>query len=79
METRTSKVWTHEDSEGEVNEPSSQNEIMARIQQYHQNEQDASMGYWRLVFSGVIENSRNPLEDTVMEAEDGMWRISAYF
>ena len=52
---------------------------MARIQQYHQNEQDASMGYWRLVFSGVIENSRNPLEDTVMEAEDGMWRISAYF
>ena len=36
-------------------------------------------GYWRLVFSGVIENSRNSLEDTVMETEDGMWRISAFF
>jgi len=52
---------------------------MAQIQQYHETEQDASTGYWRLVFSGVIENSRNSLEDTVRETEDGMWWISASF
>ena len=52
---------------------------MAQIQQHHETEQEAYSGYWRLVFAGVIENSRNPLEDTVRKAEDGMWRISAYF
>ena len=51
---------------------------MAQIQQYHATEQEAYTGYWRLVFAGVIENSRNPLADTVRKAEDGMWRISAY-
>ena len=65
-------------SEGEVNLPSSRREIMAQIQQYHATEREAYTGYWRLVFAGVIENSRNPLEDTVRKAEDGMWRISAY-
>tara|TARA_B100000927_G_scaffold275662_1_gene255839 strand:- start:518 stop:676 length:159 start_codon:yes stop_codon:yes gene_type:complete len=52
---------------------------MAQIQQHHENEQEASTGYWRLVFAGVIDNSRNPLEGTVRKAEDGMWWISAYF
>ena len=66
-------------SEGEVHGPSSQNKSMAQIQQHHETEQEAYSGYWRLVFAGVIENSRNPLEDTVRKAEDGMWRISAYF
>ena len=51
---------------------------MAQIRQYHVTEQEAYTGYWRLVFAGVIENSRNPLEDTVRKAEDGIWRISAY-
>ena len=52
---------------------------MAQIKQYHETEQGASTGYWRLVFSGVIENSRNSLEDTVRETEEGLWRIYAYF
>ena len=52
---------------------------MAQIQQYHQTEQGASTGYWRLVFTGVIESSVNPLEDTVRETGGGMWRISASF
>jgi len=52
---------------------------MAEIQQYHETEQDASTGYWRLVFSGIIEYSRNSLEDSVRETVTGKWRISAYF
>ena len=52
---------------------------MAHIQQYHKTEQDATTGYWRLVFSGVIDNSSNTLEDAIRETERGIWRISAYF
>ena len=66
-------------SESEVHEPSSQSNIMAQIRQYHKTEQGASTGYWRLVFSGVIENSRNSMEDTVRRSEDGMWMIYASF
>ena len=51
---------------------------MAKIEQYHETEQDAYTGYWRLVFSGVIEYSRNSFDDVVGE-EGGMWRISASF
>jgi hypothetical protein len=40
---------------------------MAKIEQIHMTEQDASTGYWRLVFSGVIDNTRNPIEDVVCQ------------
>ena len=51
---------------------------MAHIEQYHGTEQDASTGYWRLVFSGIIDNSRNSIEKAVCRTEDG-WKISVSF
>ena len=53
--------------------------FMAYIEQYHKSEQEAFTGYWRLVFSGVIDNSRNSVEDSVVEEEGGFWSISASF
>jgi hypothetical protein len=52
---------------------------MAKIEQIHMTEQDASTGYWRLVFSGVIDNTRNSIEDVVCQNNDGSWEIIAFF
>jgi|GEM_PF-1693760 len=52
---------------------------MARIEQYHNTEQGASTGYWMLVFSGVIDNAKNSMEESVKSTDDGGWKITASF
>jgi len=67
-------------SEGEVHEPSNEKkDSMARIEQYHNTEQGASTGYWMLVFSGVIDNAKNSMEESVKSTDDGGWKITASF